>query len=99
MLSIARALAAEPTILLCDELSLGLAPIIVERLLGFLRAAASRGVAVLLVEQQARAALSICDRAYVLRRGRVAMSGVAAELLDRFGEIERHYLSGVTEFE
>ncbi|NKQ56130.1 ABC transporter ATP-binding protein [Amycolatopsis sp. K13G38] len=97
MLTIARALAAEPAIFLCDELSLGLAPIIVERLLTFIRTAASRGVAVLLVEQQARAALLACDRAYVLRRGQVAMSGRAADLLHRFGEVEGQYLSGVTE--
>jgi branched-chain amino acid transport system ATP-binding protein len=96
MLSVARALASEPKVLLCDELSLGLAPLIVERLLGLIHEACrSTGLAVLLVEQQIRSAFSIADRAYVLRRGTVTMSGSVDDLRNRLDEIEQHYLSGV----
>lgn len=95
MLAVARALASTPALLLCDELSLGLAPRIVQRLLDRVRAAAEAGVAILMVEQQVRAALAVADRAYVLRRGTVAMSGEASELAGRIDEIEKHYLSGI----
>jgi branched-chain amino acid transport system ATP-binding protein len=94
MLVLARALAGEPKLLLVDELSLGLAPMVVSRLLEAVRAAAARGVGVLLVEQQVRAALSIADRAYVLRRGAVVMAGRASEMLTRLGDIEAAYLAG-----
>ena len=69
--------------LLADELSLGLAPMVVERLLAAVRAAADQGVAVILVEQHVRQALAVADRVHVLRRGRVVMSGDAADLRDR----------------
>jgi branched-chain amino acid transport system ATP-binding protein len=95
MLSLARALASQPTVLLCDELSLGLAPIIVERLMEKLQSAARSGVAILLVEQQARTALSVADRAFILNRGSVVLRGKTSELLSRFDEIEQHYLSGI----
>ncbi len=76
MLSLARALATEPTALLIDELSLGLAPIIVDRLLARLTdIAKSRNVAVLLVEQQARRGLKVADRWYLMRRGQVVGEG------------------------
>ena len=94
MLVLARALAAKPRLLLVDELSLGLAPMIVHRLLRALRAAAAEGTAVLLVEQHARQALELADRAYVLLRGRIDMDGTAAELLEQLGDIERRYLGG-----
>ena len=82
--------------LLADELSLGLAPLIVDRLLDALRQAATeRGVAVLLVEQQVRQALGVADRAYVMRRGSIVLSGTAAELLDRIEEVESMYLAGI----
>src|SRR5436190_20624513 len=71
ILTLARALAGDPEVVLADELSLGLAPLVVERLMEALRDAASHGVGVLLVEQQVRAALAVADRGYVLRRGRV----------------------------
>src|SRR5262249_50759574 len=92
MLTMARALASEPKLLIVDELSLGLAPLVVKRLLDAVVAAAQRGVSVLLVEQHARQALGIANRAYVMRRGRVDIEGSAADLLQRFDEIERSYL-------
>jgi branched-chain amino acid transport system ATP-binding protein len=92
MVTLARALAADPCLLLIDELSLGLAPLIVRRLLGEVRAAADRGVGVLLVEQHARQALSIADRGYVMRRGVIELEGTSAELLARLDEIEQAYL-------
>jgi branched-chain amino acid transport system ATP-binding protein len=93
MLTLARALAADPVVLLADELSLGLAPLIVERLLEAVRAAADRGTAVLLVEQQVRNALEVADRAIVLSGGRVALEGPTSELRSRIGEIEQTYLA------
>ncbi|MDH4144594.1 MAG: ABC transporter ATP-binding protein, partial [Acidimicrobiia bacterium] len=78
MLSLARALARKPQVLLADELSMGLAPLIVKRLLEAVRAAADQqGTAVLLVEQHVRKALVYADRAYVMRRGRIELSGSA----------------------
>jgi branched-chain amino acid transport system ATP-binding protein len=93
MLTLARALAADPIVLLADELSLGLAPLIVERLLEAVRAAADAGTGVLLVEQQVRNALEVADRAYILSGGTIALEGEAADLRGRIGEIERTYLA------
>ncbi|HEY6800244.1 MAG TPA: ABC transporter ATP-binding protein, partial [Agromyces sp.] len=87
MLTLGRALAAEPKALLVDELSLGLAPLVVERLLAALRSAADeRGIAVLLVEQQVRRALQVSDRWYLMRGGSIVADGdksVAIEDLER----------------
>ena len=95
MLTLARALARKPRVLLADELSMGLAPIVVKRLLEAVRAAAdTQGTAVLLVEQHVRKALVYADRAYVMRRGRIELAGTAAEMRSRIGEIEEQYLSG-----
>ena len=94
MVVLARALAAAPRLLLVDELSLGLAPLIVQRLLDALRAAAADGTGVLLVEQHARQALGIAHRAYVLQRGSVVLEGTGEDLRDRLDEIERSYLGG-----
>jgi branched-chain amino acid transport system ATP-binding protein len=93
MVTLARALAAEPAVLLIDEVSLGLAPMIVDRLLSAVRAAAESGIAALVVEQHAQRALSICDRAYVMHRGEIALAGDAGELLTRLAEIEGSYLT------
>jgi len=94
ILTLARALASSPRLLLVDELSLGLAPLAVRRLLLAVRAAADRGVAVLLVEQHAADALDIADRVVVLRHGEVVLTGAAAELRGRLGELESAYLTG-----
>ena len=94
MLTVARALARKPRLLLADELSLGLAPLIVDRLLQAVRAAATdRGMAVLLVEQHARKALRYADRVYVMRRGRIEMALTADEAGRRISEIENVYLA------
>ena len=93
ILTLARALAAEPVILLADELSLGLAPLVIERLLVSVREAADRGTAVLLVEQHVRNALEVADRAYVLSHGQVVLEGPTSELRGRIGEIEDTYLA------
>ncbi|HUD36119.1 MAG TPA: ABC transporter ATP-binding protein [Streptosporangiaceae bacterium] len=94
MLTLARALARRPKVLLIDELSLGLAPQIVQRLLGRLSEAATQsGTAVLLVEQHIRKALEVADYGYILSRGRIAIEGDAMNLRGRMSEIESSYLS------
>ncbi|RHW24622.1 ATP-binding cassette domain-containing protein [Nocardioides immobilis] len=93
MLALGRILAARPRVLLADELSLGLAPLVVDRLLAAIRQAADAGVAVVLVEQHVRQALAVADHVHVLRRGRVVLSGPAAELRDDAERIAATYLS------
>jgi branched-chain amino acid transport system ATP-binding protein len=80
MLAIGRALMGKPRLLLLDEPSMGLAPILVDQILATIRAFKCDGMTVLLVEQNARAALAIADRAYVLETGRVTASGSAAAI-------------------
>jgi branched-chain amino acid transport system ATP-binding protein len=80
MLAIARALAAGPKVLLLDEPSMGLAPKLVDEIFGIIAAERAAGTSIILVEQNARRALSLADRAYVLERGRITHSGSGAEL-------------------
>jgi branched-chain amino acid transport system ATP-binding protein len=82
MLALAQAFVARPSVLLCDEPSLGLAQSLVPPILDFLRGWARQGVAVLIVEQQIDLALSIADRALVIERGAITLSGTARELKD-----------------
>ena len=93
MLALARALMARPRVLLLDEPSLGVAPLIVKAIFKTLRELRGAGVTILLVEQNARAALGLADRAYVLRTGSVALSGSAAEL-SKSEEVAQAYLGG-----
>ncbi|HJZ44532.1 MAG TPA: ABC transporter ATP-binding protein [Hyphomicrobiaceae bacterium] len=82
MLAISRALMSRPKLVLFDEPSLGLAPNLVERTFDIIKDIRARGVTVVMVEQNAFAALELSDRSYVLEQGRVALSGTGAELLD-----------------
>ena len=82
MLAISRALMSAPKLVLFDEPSLGLAPNLVERTFEIIRDIRSQGVTVVMVEQNAFAALELSDRSYVLEQGRVTLSGTGAELLD-----------------
>ena len=94
MLTLARALARAPTLLLADELSLGLAPMLVDRLLQAVRRAADEhGTAVLMIEQHAHKALRYADRAIVMRRGRVELALSSEEARSRIGEVEQVYLT------
>ncbi|MET0930632.1 MAG: ATP-binding cassette domain-containing protein, partial [Aeromicrobium sp.] len=93
MLAVARAIARRPRILLADELSLGLAPKIVDRILEVLSVACrEQNLGVLLVEQQVAKALSVADRGAVVRRGRLVMVGTADELRSRTDEVQAMYL-------
>ncbi|HWN63148.1 MAG TPA: ABC transporter ATP-binding protein [Streptosporangiaceae bacterium] len=93
MLAVGRALVTQPRLLLVDEMSLGLAPVIVERLLPILRRAADElGSSVLFVEQHVALALEISDRAYVLTHGRIRLEGPAAELRERRELLAASYL-------
>jgi branched-chain amino acid transport system ATP-binding protein len=96
MLTLGRALAPPATVLLADELSLGLAPLVVRRLLDAVRTGAANGLSVLLVEQQIKSAFEVADWVYVMQRGQVVLEGAAADLKSRIGEIEASYL-GVRE--
>jgi branched-chain amino acid transport system ATP-binding protein len=80
MLAIARALMARPRLLLLDEPSLGLAPLVVREIFDVIRMLKSQGVTILLVEQMANQALGVADRAYVLETGRITLTGTGAEL-------------------
>jgi len=94
MLAIARAMMPRPRLLMLDEPSLGLAPLLVREIFRTIPRLTSEGTAVLLVEQNARMALQSAAHAYVLQTGRVVLSGPAAELLAA-PEVQRAYLGGV----
>jgi branched-chain amino acid transport system ATP-binding protein len=91
MCAMARGVMASPILLMIDEMSLGLAPVIVEQLIDVLAAIRHEGVTVLLVEQDVNLALSIADRAYVMETGRVVLDGPARKLIDD-AEVRRAYL-------
>jgi branched-chain amino acid transport system ATP-binding protein len=97
MLAMARALASEPKALLVDEMSMGLAPIIVERMIPIVRRVADEtGTGVIIVEQHVHMALSVADRGYVLNHGDLVLEGTAAELLARRDLLEASYMGGET---
>ena len=81
MLAVARALMSKPKIIMMDEPSLGLAPLIVRDIFDIIKEINKQGVTVLLIEQNANMALKIADRAYVMETGKITMSGTGAELL------------------
>ena len=91
MLAMARALMSKPKLLMLDEPSMGLAPILVEQIFDIVKELHRAGVTVLLVEQNAQMALSIADRAYVLETGRISMEGPAQELLTN-DDVRKAYL-------
>src|SRR3954466_5258595 len=93
MVAVARGLMAKPRLLLLDEPSLGLAPVIVQKVFAIIGEIRRRGTTVLLVEQNARMALSVADRGYVLETGRLAVSGKPAELWSN-DEVRAAYLGG-----
>jgi len=90
-LAIARGLMSDPRLLLLDEPSLGVSPILVTEMFRLVKVLRDRGITILLAEQNARSALAIADRGYVIENGRVALSGPAAELL-KSKEIAERYL-------
>jgi len=93
MLAIGRALMSRPKLLMLDEPSMGLAPILVEQIFEIIKALREDGSTILLVEQNARMALSVADRAYVLETGKISLSGTGEELAQS-DEIRRAYLGG-----
>jgi branched-chain amino acid transport system ATP-binding protein len=93
MLAVARALMARPKLLLLDEPSLGLAPVMVEIIFKTILEIHQQGIPVLLVEQNAYVALTTAQRAYVLETGNIALSGMAAEMLEN-REVQNAYLGG-----
>ena len=88
MLAVARAMMGKPKLLMLDEPSLGLAPLIVQDIFGMLQRIRAAGTTILLVEQNARMALGISDRAYVIETGRIVLSGTGSELLHNDRVIE-----------
>ncbi|MGH9084942.1 MAG: MFS transporter [Acidimicrobiales bacterium] len=94
MVALGRAFIADPRMLLIDELSLGLAPVVVEQLLGIVRRFSERGTTLVLVEQSVNVALSLANRAYFMERGEVRFDGRASDLLERDDLLRSVFLSG-----
>lgn len=93
MLSIGRALMSRPRLLMLDEPSMGLAPLLVEQIFSIIRELHAAGSTILLVEQNAQAALEVADRAYVLETGRITISGTGTELM-KSDAVRKAYLGG-----
>jgi branched-chain amino acid transport system ATP-binding protein len=93
MLAIGRALMGRPELLLLDEPSMGIAPLIVREIFNVIKQLNQEGTTVLLVEQNAQAALKVAHHSYVLERGEIVLEGLAAELLDN-PKVKEHYLGG-----
>jgi branched-chain amino acid transport system ATP-binding protein len=94
MLVLAQALVSKPRFILVDELSLGLAPVVLQRLIPAVRAIAESGIGVLLIEQFATVALGLANRVHVMERGRIQFTGVASELRERPELLQSAYLLG-----
>ena len=93
MLAMGRALMSKPRLMMLDEPSMGLAPILVEQVFEIIRSLHQAGTTILLVEQNAQMALSIADRAYVLENGQITLSGTGAELAQS-EKVQKAYLGG-----
>ena len=93
MLAMGRALMAKPKIMLLDEPSMGLSPLLVKEIFDIIKDINSKGVTILLVEQNAKMALSIANRAYVIETGKIVMSGTGEQLLNS-EDIKKAYLGG-----
>jgi len=89
MLAIARAIMSEPKLLFCDEISLGLAPIIIQDIYSTIREINAEGLTVVLVEQDVRRSLKYSDYSYVMLKGRIVLEGKSSELLE--GEVQDAY--------
>lgn len=93
MLAIGRALMAQPELLLMDEPSMGLAPLLVKEIFEIIKDINKRGTTILLVEQNANMALSIADKAYVIETGEIVLEGTAQELMNS-EQVKKAYLGG-----
>ena len=93
MLAMGRALMSNPKLLMLDEPSMGLAPILVEQIFDIIRSLHKAGTTILLVEQNAQMALSVADRAYVLETGKIVSTGTGAQLLND-ESVKKAYLGG-----
>ncbi len=91
MLAVGRALMGSPSIILMDEPSMGLSPLLVKEIFHIIKEVHKQGISVLLVEQNAKMALAIADRAYVLETGKITLSGTGRELLNN-EKVKKAYL-------
>jgi branched-chain amino acid transport system ATP-binding protein len=90
MVAIGRALMAQPKLVLLDEPSLGLAPLLVREIFKLIKKISDEGVTVMLVEQNARQALRVADQAYVMEKGRITLSGPAKQLMQEHNVVEAY---------